>query len=104
VSQAFELLISDEQVDSALINIFGGIVRCDLVARGVINSARKLALKKPVVVRLQGTNVDQGKQLLELSGLPFYFVDSFEEAARLTVSLSKKKTGKNQEKKDEHSG
>lgn len=88
VSKAFEILISDERVVSALINIFGGIVRCDLVARGVVSQARKLSLKKPVVVRLEGTNVNEGKKILEESGLPFHFSEDFEQAARLVVSLA----------------
>lgn len=90
VSKAFELLMSDEQVISALINIFGGIVRCDLVARGIVNQARKLSLKKPVVIRLEGTNVVEGKKMLEESGLPFHFAPDFEQAARLAVSLAGK--------------
>ncbi|MGQ9801102.1 MAG: ADP-forming succinate--CoA ligase subunit beta [Candidatus Saccharicenans sp.] len=88
VSKAFEILISDERVVSALINIFGGIVRCDLVARGVVSQARKLSLKKPVVVRLEGTNVVEGKKILEKSGMPFHFSPDFERAARLAVSLA----------------
>lgn len=89
VSKAFEILIEDPQVTSALINIFGGIVRCDLVAKGIVASARKVSLKKPVVVRMEGTNVAEGKKILEESGLPFHFVNNFEEAARLAVALSR---------------
>ncbi|MGB9906259.1 MAG: ADP-forming succinate--CoA ligase subunit beta [Candidatus Saccharicenans sp.] len=88
VSQAFEILLSDREVRAALINIFGGIVRCDLVARGVVGVARKLSLKHPVVVRLAGTNMVEGRKILEQSGLPFYFATSLEEAARLAVVLS----------------
>jgi succinyl-CoA synthetase beta subunit len=88
-SKAFEILIEDPQVTSALINIFGGIVRCDLVAKGIVASARKVSPKKPVVVRMEGTNVAEGKKILEESGLPFHFVNNFEEAARLAVALSR---------------
>ncbi len=88
VSRAFEILLSDDQVVSALINIFGGIVRCDLVARGVVKAAQNLSLKKPVVVRLEGTNVAEGRRILGESGLPFSFAPDFEQAARLAVELS----------------
>ncbi|MBC7363130.1 MAG: ADP-forming succinate--CoA ligase subunit beta [Candidatus Aminicenantes bacterium] len=91
VSQAFEILLSDREVTSALVNIFGGIVRCDLVARGMVASARRISLQKPVVVRLEGTNVDEGKKILEESGLPFYFLSDFEAAARKAVELSQVK-------------
>lgn len=89
VSKAFEILIEDPQVISALINIFGGIVRCDLVARGIVSAAQKVSQQKPVVIRMEGTNIEEGKKILEESGLPFYFVNQFEEAARLAVTLSK---------------
>ncbi|MCX8160866.1 MAG: ADP-forming succinate--CoA ligase subunit beta [Candidatus Saccharicenans sp.] len=88
VSQAFELLLADTQVVSGLINIFGGIVRCDLVARGVVTAASRLSLNRPVVVRLEGTNVNEGRRILEESGLPFIFASDFEQAARLAVELS----------------
>ena len=91
VSKAFEILIKDDQVHSALVNIFGGIVRCDLVARGVVASARKISLQKPVVVRMEGTNVAEGKKILQESGCPLHFVDNFEEAAKMAVFLSQAK-------------
>lgn len=90
VSRAFEILLSDNQVMSALINVFGGIVRCDLVARGVVKAAHKILLKKPVVVRLEGTNIVEGRKILEGSGLPFTFAPDFEQAARLAVGFSEK--------------
>ena len=92
VSRAFEILLLDSQVRSALINIFGGIVRCDLVARGVVTAARHISLNRPVVVRLEGTNVAEGRKILEESGLPFTFAQDFEQAARLAVELSRKLT------------
>ncbi|HPU93277.1 MAG TPA: ADP-forming succinate--CoA ligase subunit beta [Candidatus Saccharicenans sp.] len=88
VGQAFEILASDQEVKACLVNIFGGIVRCDLVARGLVASARKFALNKPVVVRLQGTNETEGRKILGEANLPFYFVNDFEQAARLVVNLS----------------
>ncbi|HEK85211.1 MAG: ADP-forming succinate--CoA ligase subunit beta [Candidatus Saccharicenans sp.] len=90
VGKAFEILIKDVQVKVALINIFGGIVRCDLVAKGITDYAKKISLKKPVVARLEGTKVIEGKKILSESGLPFYLVDDFEKAAELAVSLSQK--------------
>jgi len=89
VTRAFEILVQDSQVRSALINIFGGIVRCDLVARGIVGSAQSLCLQKPVVVRLEGTNAEEGRKIMEESGLPFHFAENFEEAARLAVSFSR---------------
>jgi len=89
VSQAFEILLTDRDVTSALVNIFGGIVRCDLVARGIVAAARRISLQKPVVVRLEGTNVEEGQKILEQSGLPFHFLPDFEAAARKAVELSK---------------
>ena len=87
VKNAFRILISDEDVKAALINIFGGIVRCDLVAKGIVNAAKELDLKIPMVVRLEGTNADIGKKILEDSGLAFYSAASMKEAAEKVVPL-----------------
>ncbi len=87
VKNAFRILISDTDVKAALINIFGGIVRCDLVAKGIVNAAKELDLKIPMVVRLEGTNADIGKQILEESGLAFYSAVSMKEAAEKVVPL-----------------
>ena len=88
VKNAFRILISDEDVKAALINIFGGIVRCDLVAKGIVNAAKELDLKIPMVVRLEGTNADIGKQILDDSGLAFYSAGSMKEAAEKVVPLA----------------
>ncbi len=87
VKNAFKILISDEDVKAALINIFGGIVRCDLVAKGIVKAAKELDLKIPMVVRLEGTNADIGKKILEDSGLSFYSAVSMKEAAEKVVPL-----------------
>jgi len=87
VKNAFRILISDKDVKAALINIFGGIVRCDLVAKGIVNAAKELDLKIPLVVRLEGTNVDIGKKILEDSGLAFHSAASMKEAAEKVVPL-----------------
>ncbi|NIM89516.1 MAG: ADP-forming succinate--CoA ligase subunit beta [Candidatus Aminicenantes bacterium] len=89
VKNAFKILVSDKDVKAALINIFGGIVRCDLVAKGIIQAAKEIGLKVPMVVRLEGTNVEQGKKILEESGLAFYPASSMKEAAEKVVPLAK---------------
>jgi succinyl-CoA synthetase beta subunit len=88
VKNAFKILVSDQDVKAALINIFGGIVRCDLVASGIVKAAKELGLKMPMVVRLEGTNVEQGKKILEESGLSFKSASSMQEAADKVVPLA----------------
>jgi succinyl-CoA synthetase beta subunit len=90
VKNAFKILVSDKYVKAALINIFGGIVRCDLVASGIVKAAEELGLEVPMVVRLEGTNVDQGKKILKESGLAFYPAESMREAAEKVVPLAEK--------------
>ncbi len=89
VNQAFRILVSDPDVKGALINIFGGIVRCDMIASGVVKAARALGTTIPVVIRLEGTNVDLGKKILAESGLAFSAADGMKEAAEKIVSLLK---------------
>ncbi|MCK4645569.1 MAG: ADP-forming succinate--CoA ligase subunit beta [Candidatus Aminicenantes bacterium] len=89
VKNAFKILVSDKDVKAALINIFGGIVRCDLVAKGIVKAAKEMGLKVPMVVRLEGTNVEHGKKILEESGLSFYHAESMKEAAEKVVLLAK---------------
>jgi succinyl-CoA synthetase beta subunit len=89
VKSAFKILVSDKDVKAALVNIFGGIVRCDLVANGIVKAARNLDLKIPMVIRLEGTNVELGKKILEESGLSFYAASSMKEAAEKVVPLAK---------------
>ncbi len=89
VKNAFKILVSDKDVKAALINIFGGIVRCDLVANGIVNAAKEMGLKVPMVVRLEGTNVERGKKILEESGLSFHNAESMKEAAEKVVLLAK---------------
>jgi len=79
----------DEDVKAALINIFGGIVRCDLVASGIVKAAKELSLTIPMVVRLEGTNVEEGKKILKESGLSFFPAESMKEAAEKVVPLAK---------------
>ena len=89
VKHAFEILLSDKNVRAVLINIFGGIMRCDIVATGVVEAARALGVKVPVVVRLEGTNVEQGQQILKESGLNFTVANGMKDAAEKVVALAK---------------
>ena len=89
VKHAFEILLSDKNVRAVLINIFGGIMRCDIVATGVVDAARQLGIKVPVVVRLEGTNVEQGQQILKESGLNFAVANGMKDAAEKVVALAR---------------
>jgi succinyl-CoA synthetase beta subunit len=89
VTNAFKILVSDQSVKAALINIFGGIVRCDMIASGIVKAARELGTRIPIVVRLEGTNVDLGKQILKESGLAFTPAASMKDAAEKVVGLSR---------------
>jgi succinyl-CoA synthetase beta subunit len=89
IKNAFRILVSDPDVKAALVNIFGGIVRCDLVASGIVKASKELGLKIPMVIRLEGTNVEEGKKILEESGLEFYSAGGMEEAAEKVVPLTR---------------
>jgi len=88
VEAAFRILLADENVKAVLINIFGGIVRCDMVARGVVEAAKKLKIKVPVVVRLEGTNVEEGQRVIRESGLNFTVANGMQDAAEKVVALA----------------
>jgi succinyl-CoA synthetase beta subunit len=88
IKNAFRILLSDASVKAVLINIFGGILRCDTLANGVIAAARELEIKIPVVVRMEGTNVELGQQLLKESGLNFTVADGMKDAAEKVVRLA----------------
>jgi len=89
VAAAFKLILSDPNVEGLLINIFGGIMRCDVIAEGVVAAAREVSLHVPMVVRLSGTNAEQGKNILEQSGLPIIAADDLAEAAEKAVNAAK---------------
>src|SRR5436853_1966882 len=91
VTEAFKTLISDKNVKAILVNIFGGIMKCDIIAQGIINVAKTLKLSVPLVVRLEGTNVERGKQLLKESGLSLIAADNLADAAKKVVSAAKGK-------------
>ena len=86
VSAAFKLILSNEKVAAILVNIFGGIVRCDLIAEGIISAVREEGVNVPVVVRLEGTNVNKGRELLASSGLAIISADDLTDAARKVVA------------------
>jgi succinyl-CoA synthetase beta subunit len=90
VTEAFKILIADKNVKAILVNIFGGIMRCDVIAQGIINAVKAVSLPVPLVVRLEGTNVDLGKKLLEDSRLPIQAATDLSEAAKLVVAAAKK--------------
>lgn len=85
VENAFRILVSDPHVKAVLINIFGGILRCDVLAQGVAEAAKKLHLQVPIVVRMEGTNVEQGNEILSASGLSFILADGMKDAAEKVV-------------------
>lgn len=88
VKEAFKLILSSPEVKSILVNIFGGIVRCDLIAEGIINAAKEIDLKVPVVARLQGTNVELGRKMLNESGLNIQAADDLTDAAQRAVKAA----------------
>jgi succinyl-CoA synthetase beta subunit len=89
ISNAFRILISDPDVKAALVNIFGGIVRCDMIATGVVKAARQMGSKVPLVMRLEGTNVEEGRKILEQSGLKYYLAAGMRDAAEKAVAFAK---------------
>jgi succinyl-CoA synthetase beta subunit len=89
VTTAFKLILSDKNVEGILVNIFGGIMRCDVIAEGVVSAAREVSLHVPLVVRLEGTNVSLGKKILSESGLPIVSADNLADAAEKVVKAVK---------------
>ena len=88
VESAFRILLSDQSVKAVLINIFGGIMRCDVVASGVVQAAKNIGVRVPIVVRLEGTNVEQGQEILRTSGLNFIVADGMKDAAEKVVAAT----------------
>ena len=89
VAEAFKLILSDDKVQAVLVNIFGGIVRCDLIAEGIIQAVKEVGVSVPVVVRLEGTNAEQGLEILAKSGLAIKTAADLTEAAQLTIADAK---------------
>ena len=88
VAQSFQIILADPNVKAVLINIFGGIVRCDLIAEGIIQAVKEVGVKVPVIVRLEGTNADQGRELLATSGLAIIAANDLNDAARQAVAAA----------------
>ena len=88
VTEAFKIILSDENVEAILVNIFGGIMRCDIIAEGIVSAAREVSLTAPLVVRLEGTNVEPGKQILADSGLDIITADDLGDAAKKAVEAA----------------
>ncbi len=89
MTTAFKIILSDPSVKGILVNIFGGIMKCDVIAEGVIAAAKEVNLSVPLVVRLEGTNVQKGKELMAGSGLPIIAADDLEDAATKVVEATK---------------
>ena len=89
VTEAFKIITSDKGVKGILINIFGGIMRCDVIAEGVIAAVKEVGLEVPLVVRLEGTNVEKGKEIIAQSGLAVTSADDLEDAAQKIVAAIK---------------
>jgi succinyl-CoA synthetase beta subunit len=90
VAEAFKLILSNQNVTAILVNIFGGIVRCDLIAEGIISAVKEVGVKVPVIARLEGTNVEKGRALLKKSGLDIIAADDLTDAAKKAVSAAVK--------------
>jgi succinyl-CoA synthetase beta subunit len=88
VTEAFKILVADERVKAILVNIFGGIMKCDVIAQGIINAVKTVKLPMPLVVRLEGTNVDAGKKLIADSGLRVITADDLADAAEKAVQAA----------------
>ena len=89
MAEAFKLIVSDDKVRAILVNIFGGIVRCDLIAEGIIKAVKEVGVNVPVVARLEGTNVKEGYALLTNSGLPIITASDLDDGARKAVAAAK---------------
>jgi succinyl-CoA synthetase beta subunit len=88
VKNAFRILMSDPAVKAVFINIFGGILRCDVLATGVVAAAKDLSVRVPIVVRMEGTNVESGQQILRESGLNFTIAEGMRDGAQKVVALA----------------
>ncbi len=89
VTEAFKIILSDSRVKAILVNIFGGIMKCDVIAQGIMEAAKEVGLKLPLVIRLEGTNVELGKELLSKSSLQYRFAATMDEAAKAVVESAK---------------
>jgi succinyl-CoA synthetase beta subunit len=88
VAEAFKLILSNENVKAILVNIFGGIVRCDLIAQGIVTAVKEVGVEVPVIVRLEGTNVETGRELLKDSGLDIIAARDLTDAAQKAIAAA----------------
>jgi succinyl-CoA synthetase beta subunit len=93
ITKGFEIILKDKRVEAILINIFGGILRCDVLARGVLAAAKNTDIKVPLIVRLEGTNVDEGRRILKNSDLKFLVAKNLTDAADLVTKQVKDEGG-----------
>ena len=84
--EAFKILTADTKVKALLVNIFGGIMKCDVIANGIVRAAKQVGLQVPLVVRLEGTNVEEGKKILEKSGMDIIAANDLDDAAKKAVA------------------
>ena len=89
VREAFKILLSDEKIRAVLINIFGGIMKCDVIAQGILSAVKEVQLHVPLVIRLEGTNVELGKKIIADSGLPIIPADTMDDAAEKVVKAAR---------------
>ena len=89
ITKGFEIILMDKRVEAILINIFGGILRCDVLAKGVLAAAKKNDIKVPLIVRLEGTNVEEGRKILQNSDLEFLVAKNMAEAAEMVTTQVK---------------
>ena len=89
VTKAFELILKDPKVKAVLVNIFGGIVKCDMIASGILAALRKVKMRVPLVVRLQGTNVEKGREILSQAKVPIITAENLSDAAQKAVGASR---------------
>jgi succinyl-CoA synthetase beta subunit len=90
VTKAFQIILKDPKVKAVLVNIFGGIMKCDNIAAGVVEASKKVHIKVPLIVRLEGTRVEEGREILAKSGLKLEQADSLWEAAQKAVAAAKR--------------
>jgi succinyl-CoA synthetase beta subunit len=88
VTEAFKIMLKNSKVKAILVNIFGGIMKCDVIAQGVVTAAKQTSLPVPLIVRLEGTNVDLGKRILAESGLPIISANNMADAAEKAVKAA----------------
>ncbi len=101
VEKSFSIILADKNVKAILVNIFGGIMKCDIIANGIVKASKKLSVKVPLVVRLEGTNVSLGRKLLNDSGLDIITADDLDSAAKSVIDILDDSNKKSKKEKKE---